>query len=109
MGELRDIVADAHPRIVRRKAGEAITAGNLLYLSADDTVKLTTGPTVAFEGVAVDSVALNEYLGVALPPTRVYVNTTETVAAGNYVMPDALGVAQKWAKSDVDAVICGLS
>jgi len=82
---LRDIVFDVHPRIRRRLAGEAIEAGDALYISGDETVKKTTNASCsgyAFAGIAMDSVAKDEWLGVATAPTEVYANATGAIAAG---------------------------
>lgn len=109
MTELKDIVHDANPHIRRRKADATIVAGDVVYLTGDSSVTPTTNGSVGFEGVAMESVASGDYLGVALAPTEVYVNTSEAVSANELVMPDASGFVQQWEVGDSAsrAIICG--
>jgi len=81
-----------------RKAGAAITAGDLVYLSADETVTKTANAScsgLAFEGVAMDSVAADAYLSIAVEPSEVYVNATHNITAGGYVVPDGAKVQNR--------------
>jgi len=91
---LRDIVYDARPNIKRRIAGEDLEAGDAVYLSGDEEVKKTTNASCsgyAFDGIAMDSVAKGEWLGVVGAPTQVYANASGAIAAGKYIVPDAAG------------------
>ena len=79
-----------------RKAGEAISAGDLLYISAADTVKIIDNAScngLAFEGVAINSVSSGSYLTVAVEPSEVYVNASQNITAGGYVIPAEVGTA----------------
>lgn len=79
-----------------RKAGAAITAGDLVYLSGNDEVTKTANASCsgyAFEGVAMDSVSSGSYLSVAVEPSEVHVNSTMTLTAGQYVTPTGSGKA----------------
>jgi len=107
---LRDIVCDVNPHIRRRLAGEAITAGDALYISGDETVKKTTNASCggyAFAGIAMDSVAKDEWLGVATAPTEVYANASGSIAAGKYIVPDAAGKVAQAAGGLKDPLIIG--
>ncbi len=91
---LRDIVYDARPNIKRRIAGEDLTAGDAVYLSDDETVKKTTNASCsgyAFDGIAMESVAKGEWLGVVGAPTHVYANVSGAIGAGKYIIPNAAG------------------
>ena len=92
-----------------RKAGAAITAGDLVYISGDDEVTKTANGTCsakAFEGVAMDSVSSGTYLSVAVEPSEVYVNTTMTLTAGMYTMPTGSGKATQF-NATAEAICCG--
>ena len=107
---LRDIVFDVNPRIRRRLAGEAIEAGDALYISGDETVKKTTNASCsgyAFAGIAMDSVAKDEWLGVATAPTEVYANATGAIAAGKYIVPDTAGKVSQAVGGLKDPLIIG--
>ena len=107
---LRDIVYDVRPHIRRRLAGEAITAGDALYISGDETVKKTINASCggyAFAGIAMDSVAKDEWLGVATAPTEVYANASGSIAAGKYIVPDAAGKVAQAAGGLKDPLIIG--
>ena len=94
-----------------RKAGEAISAGDLVYLSAADTVSKVDNAScskLAFEGVAVNTVASGSYVTVAVEPSEVYVNATATlnITAGGYVVPSASGAGvQNYGQEDAAGTI----
>ena len=92
-----------------RKASAAITAGDLVYISADDTVTQTANASCsgyAFEGVAMDSVLANARLSIAVEPSEVYVNATMSLTAGMYVMPVASGKADQF-NATGECICCG--
>ena len=92
-----------------RKAGAAITAGDLVYLSGDNEVTKTANQScsaLAFEGVAMDSVSSGAYLSVAVEPSEVYVNATMSLTAGMYVMPVASGKADQF-NATGECICCG--
>jgi predicted RecA/RadA family phage recombinase len=72
-------------------AGAAITAGNLVYISAANTVLKTSAATVAWVGVAANDAAASGDL-VTVWTEGVHVLTASgTIAAGATVEPAASG------------------
>ena len=92
---LTDIVKRNYESTIR-KAGEAISAGDLLYISDTDTVKIVDNAScsaLAFEGIAMNTVASGSYLTVAVEPSEVRVNASQNITAGGYVIPAEAGTA----------------
>ena len=112
MAALKDIIYDL-PHLVRRKAGAAITAGQLVYLNGTDDFEVVKTANAscsggAFDGVAMESVADTEWLSVAVDPSEAYVNATGTLTAGQYVVPGADGYGMNWSTSyGENIIICG--
>ena len=107
---LRDIVYDVNPRIRRRLAGEAIEAGDAVYISGDEEVSRSTGPNCngrAFDGIAMDSVTKGEWLGVATPPTEVYANASGPIEAGRFIVADAEGKVSQAKGGGADPLFIG--
>jgi hypothetical protein len=83
---LQDIVYSL-PHIVRRQASAAINAGDAVYKGTTDwqVTKCTnvSNSGEPFVGVAMDTVAAAGWLGVAVPPSEVYMNGSGTITAGD--------------------------
>jgi len=77
------------------KAGENISAGAVLYLSDDFTVKATNTSQVYPIGVALSNASANDRIAVLGCGSRVYVCTATPVSAGDLVIPADEGRVQK--------------
>lgn len=112
MAQLYDIVK-RNPTITSRKAGQNMTAGLAVYLSAAETVKPTPDENCggyAFDGVTVNTKSSGEWMSVATEPSEVYVNASGTVTAGKYVTPAICGTViniSQHAHKNHPQVICG--
>jgi len=76
-------------------AGENLSAGSLVYLSDDFTVKATNTSQVFPIGVALDNASSGKKVAVLGAGSRVYVCTREPVAAGDLLIPATSGRVQK--------------
>jgi len=89
-----NIAYDVRPNIKRRIADEDLEAGDAVYLFSDERVRKTANASCsgyAFDGIAMNSVAKDEWLGVISAPSQVYANASGTIIAGKYIVPDAAG------------------
>jgi predicted RecA/RadA family phage recombinase len=71
-------------------AGAAITAGNLVYISAANTVLKTSAATVAWVGVAANDAASGDLVTVWTEGVHI-LTASGTIAAGATVEPAASG------------------
>ena len=85
---MTDIVSDLNPHIHEFYVNGSTIAGALVYMSELNGVSMTSNGSQSFKGVALDSVADNHYVSVAVPPTVVYMtlSSTSNVSAGSFLM-----------------------
>ena len=86
---MTDIVQDLNPHIHEFYVNGSTIAGAAVYLSELNGVSMTSNGSQSFKGVALDNVADNNYVSVAVPPTVVYMtlSATANVSAGTFLMP----------------------
>jgi hypothetical protein len=80
-------------------AGEALTAGEPVGLSADYTVTGSSAGGGDFIGVAAYDVASGEEVPVITRDCEVRVEVSEAVSAGDVIVPDGLGTFETVATS----------
>ena len=105
---LVDVLHDAKPKIFRRMAWEALSAGDAVYTVGAEAVMVTGNNTSPFEGIAIDTVNASNWVAIAVPPTEVYANGSGTIAAGTYVTPTNYGYVEPWGGFGAgNEVVCG--
>jgi len=86
---MTDIVCDLNPRLHRYNVNGSTIAGATVYVSENGGVTMTSNGSQAFKGVALQNIADNGLVTVAVPPTTVYLTMglTTNISAGGIVMP----------------------
>jgi len=80
-------------------AGEALTAGEPVDISGDMEVSASSAGADSFRGVAVYDVASGEQVPLAADDCEVNLEVSESVSAGDELLPDGLGTFETVATS----------
>ncbi len=89
------VLVYAEGRFIKAKAGAAITAGQLVELTDDETVAPATENSTKVIGVAMMDAAVNELVTVVTEGV-VEVTASGAISAGGKVAADAGGKVKAW-------------